>query len=223
MQCYEFAHGISSPIRLPARGRSCIRFWIEGWIIRGPSAGTWGNELRMTVLVAKARHWFQCAVRKTTNADLAVRVYFSIELPGLFGTTKQAAEKGSFGVEFDCSGAGAKAPFSHFKQLMARLKSCPFAHLRQGGVFPQAVKSCPRKKQDCRLNKKGSPQNSMPDPLIEQRAAPTQRVPRWGTVSSIAGRRRRWTTDTKLAPIKFLWQPETFACHDSSNAIALGQ
>jgi hypothetical protein len=61
---------------------------------------------------------------------------------GFIGATEQAAEKGSFGVEFDCSGAGAKAPFS-FKQLMARLKSCPFAHLRQGGVFPQAVKSCP--------------------------------------------------------------------------------
>jgi len=39
----------------------------------------------------------------------------------------------------------------------------------------------------------------MPDPLIEQKAAPTQRVPRWGTVSFSVGRRRRWGTRKKQA------------------------
>ena len=133
---------------------------------------------------------------------------------------ERAAEKGHFWGRISPRVAGAKAPFSHFKQLMARLKSCPFAHLRQGGVFPQAVKSCPRKKQDCRLNKKGSPQNSMPDPLIEQRAAPTQRVPRWGTVSLPVGRRSRWATVTKRVPSRTRWwivNPLRSKCRTAQN------
>ena len=36
---------------------------------------------------------------------------------GFIGATEQAAEKGSFGVEFDCSGAGTKAPFSLLNNL----------------------------------------------------------------------------------------------------------
>ena len=36
--------------------------------------------------------------------------------------------------------AGAKAQHS-YGWISARLKSCPFAHLRQSGVFPQPVKS----------------------------------------------------------------------------------
>jgi hypothetical protein len=37
---------------------------------------------------------------------------------------------------------GLKPHLSHLGKFMARLKSCPFAHVRPGRVFHQAVKSC---------------------------------------------------------------------------------
>ena len=66
------------------------------------------------------------------------------------------------------------------------------------------LKSCPRKKLHGNCQTAGLHRL----PLIEQKDAPTQRVPRWGTVSSIAGRLRRWTTVTKRVSRGRLQQTE---------------
>jgi hypothetical protein len=68
---------------------------------------------------------------------------------------ERAAEKGHFWGRISPRVAGAKAPFSHFKQLMARLKppqrrrpvagdpgkSCPFAHLLPSWSFSAACEA----------------------------------------------------------------------------------
>jgi len=59
---------------------------------------------------------------------------------GRFRGSTGCEKKAHSGFEFDCGGAGLK-PFFILKQLMARLKSCPFAHLLPSWSFSAACKA----------------------------------------------------------------------------------
>ena len=62
--------------------------------------------------------------------------------------------------------------------------------------FAARLKSCPKKKQQCKFNQPRYRDRVLRTPTHRTK---TKTSDRWGTVAFLVGRQRRWRTDTKLA------------------------